>query len=504
MRWPLFSAPLLLSGCLKASPDHCANNEGDASCASGFCSRCTDENRGCVFLKPSTACWTPLDSVTEASSEGGSSSSGGPAAECEEHLAQDPSCPKEESICFEGSCSTCVEAGGNDACRAVDAARPICTSFAETCIGCLPQDPQSCEQGSVCGRDFECKPCLEHEDCTTACDLQSNTCIESPTELWIDNVACAAEAEARAGSEDDPACTLQEALKLAAGADSAVFHLIGGSDRSRYEVLDLDTSPEDIGTLVLLGSDFPELMGLNNTDQSVRLMAKDLEIVGDGQTFGVICQGVSEIWLDDTVIRNAKDGFVASRCRRARLRRVQILDNSGDGLRALDSNLRVESSIIARNGSEEDGAETVGVELEGGITVLRYTTIAANVGGRPSADKSGVNLFCITNAEVSGRNNVIVSEPLGSIRCPSIEDSLTNSFIDTDTDGLRRSNVVTTDYTASWFENVGDLDFRIRFGGTSPFAGVAIRTEGDPVRDIDGVVRLTEPGEPDFAGADQP
>lgn len=502
---------LLLAGCREPYEQHCANQDGDATCAElggGFCSSCTNDNRGCVETKPILVCWEPMDEEdTTSSSSGGSSGSTGTAPECEGELAIDPACPEENPICFEGACSSCTNAGGDEACASATPERPMCSDPSQTCLACLPQRQDACAEG-VCGPSFECQGCLEHSDCSIACDLEARTCFEELFEVWVDEEECNAAAPERMGTEEDPACTVIEGLGVAAAQNAlhVALHLAGGDGVLYEEIIDLDVEQaDDLETLVVLGTDRPRVRGLNNTDNDVRLMVHDLEVEGDGETFGAICQGVSSIWLDDVTITGAVDGVVASRCRKLRLRRALIHKNSGDGLRSTDTNVRVESSIIVRNGLATDGSETVGVELNGGKVELLYSTIAANIGGRSSGTMSGVNLFCIEGTNVSGRNNVIVSEPLGSIRCPSIHGSLSNSFIDTDHPSLNAAgNVVVDTYNSAWFKAVGESDFHIRDGQTTPFAGVAVRASGDPVRDFDGVVRITEPGKADFAGADQP
>lgn len=506
-------ASLAFSGCLEPAPDHCANRAGDATCREldgGFCSRCTQENNGCVSEQPPASCWasmeTPSEETSDSAADGGESSETGDLSECNGDLVTDASCPAETPICFDGACSSCVNAGSSMACASATPEQPICAEAVETCVACLPEEEGACTEGTVCGPDFECRACLEHSDCPVACDFSRSTCFQSIEEFWVDNIACDSGSGTSTATRDDPACTIGEAIEIANTQESSnvAVHLVGGEDRSLYdETIELTFSgPEN---LVLLGEARPLVRHIEARNQAKQLFVQGLDVEQDGAEQGVFCQGFAQIWLDDVSIRNSTDGFRASGCKQARLRRVQIVENSGSGVRSVDSNLHIESSVIARNGLAEEGSQTVGIQLEGDKVELLYSTVAANIGGRPSPDGefSGTNLFCVEGTDISGRNNVIVSEPLGSIRCPSLE--LQTSFIDTNTTRLQEGgNVITDDYNSTWFAEVGASDFHIRFPETSPFRNVAVRAFGDPTRDLDGAIRVSEPGQTDFAGADQP
>lgn len=507
----------LAGGCLEDDPNHCANQDGDATCASlgggGFCSRCVRENAGCMAEEPEAACYAPgLGGMDDAADDGksesetGGDSTGGPEPLCTEAGALDAACPEDTPFCVGEECVSCVDGGGDVLCSEE---APICFEGTAKCEACTPEREDACGEG-VCGREYECRECNEHSDCLSGCDIGKGECFVNAKVIWVDQATCDPNGTAT-GSENDPFCRIDQAGDALSPGLPNVIRIVGGGDPYTGRSLNISNSGVDPVVAVIgenqpvVTSGFPVLSVTESSRifvQGVNFLAEDTSVTG------IECRNLGNLWLDDVRIDGFNRGIGVERCE-VRIRRSTIVNNSEVGIYAGNSAVgggrgayvRLESSFIARNGSSEPESESVALEVRDEATMeILYSTIADNLGGRPSGTLSGKNLFCLSGAQGFVRNSVVVAPGGGSVRCPFLEYS--NNFIDTD--DLGESNSYEPDFNPTWFRDLENLDLHINFGGTTPFADVAVWQAGDPLLDVDRAPRPFIPGTSDFAGADVP
>ncbi|MBV1857308.1 MAG: hypothetical protein KUG77_02775, partial [Nannocystaceae bacterium] len=102
-----------------------------------------------------------------------------------------PACSGETPFCVEGACLGCDALDNPDeACAAIDPEQPVCS--ASGCVQCGPTDDSLCLGGlPVCADDGQCRGCTAHDECESACDLDTGWCFEEAVVVGEDGVASA-------------------------------------------------------------------------------------------------------------------------------------------------------------------------------------------------------------------------------------------------------------------------------------------------------------------------
>jgi hypothetical protein len=170
----------------------------------------------------------------------------------------------------------------------------------------------------------------------------------------------------------------------------------------------------------------------------------------------------------------------------------QIAQNTGGGITVSDSAyLHLRNSMVA-GGSNDD---SVGVLVESATLDALYATIS----GDDDGFDGGTALRCTGTSTVGVRNSVVVKTGSGAeIECD--EADVSYSATETATPGT--GNVTLGSVMANWFVSVAsDLHLNNPPGDLTT---AAQWQSGDPATDIDGELRPTEDGSPDYAGADVP
>ena len=201
-------------------------------------------------------------------------------------------------------------------------------------------------------------------------------------------------------------------------------------------------------------------------------------------------QSAGDIRLDGVTIQDADIGLLSTDGR-VYLRDVRIVSNDLTGVSVGGTDdVTLRNVIIAGNGT--------GTSPRGFVTTaatpftMVYTTITYNAGTNAGA------INCAGEAARSVRNSILVSNSFANaINCGE-NLTVTNSVIsDADYEG-EPSNLSVTDDVGLLF----DGEFEIGVGSVAD--GVAMWMDGDPLFDINGVMRPGTTGSPDAAGANEP
>jgi hypothetical protein len=489
-------------------PNHCANQDGDATCqeigAGQFCSACGATNFGCVDERPDDACWfdsSPGEGSSSSSSSGtdatgsesdGSSSSGPPPA-CALEGEADPSCPEELPYCIGGECTTC-DAGEAAFCAGLDPATPVCHAQWGRCVECTPDDASACFGVAWCGLDFTCGGCTEHAQCpNSACDLETGDCLDGELVMHVDNAICP---DPGSGTEALPYCSIATAISQVGSGEKATIFLHGTST-AYNQGLNFTANPPR--TIAVIGVDEPTIVVQGTGWAAAVANGNDLFVsrvrLSSGTGSGVQCTGSqAQVWIDDSMINNNVDGMDVDACK-ARLRRVRVIDNDGHGVQLRNNaDLRLVSSVIANNGAVDE--PTSGLHVTDSTIDVRYSTIANN-----DSILSGENIYCAAGGGGPIRNSVILAPGLNSIDCPWAE---TFFSVHDNAELVGSDNYDVEIFDPNWFIDVPSSDFHVRGPNSSLFRDRARWELGDPFVDLDGEPRDAYPGASGFAGADEP
>ena len=487
-RGPVSLLTLALAGCLSPDPEHCANREGNATCemlgAAPHCSICASDNAGCVEETPSAACYRPGSGTNEESSSGStsvapmSSSESTAAAECvTEGMVE--SCDEAAPYCVDGECTSC-----ESHCSALDPAA-LCHPDSNACVECVGND--DCPD-RVCSDAYACTACTRHIDCfmSNACNLRTGECFDPDHVLWVDGAACDASGT---GTEDDPFCTLQTAVATIGSAEMGVINY-HASPETFSESLDFDGV--SARTLVLRGIDGPVMQNVDTTldvGGGSTLFVEGVRILNS--TTAVVCDGDSQVWLTDVVIRGVTNGIQASNCDRVVVERSTMVGVTNVGVDQQAGRLDVVSSAFVDIGSP--GTASAAIDASNTELSIRYSTFAGNQG------VDGASVRCVSSqGEI--RNSALVSPDAPSVVCPGVV--VRTSAVDQGVEGEGVANV--GEYDPAWFVDLSTGSVRLANPDESPFRGVAVWDLGDPLRDLSGTRRLAYPGLAEFAGAEQP
>ena len=320
--------------------------------------------------------------------------------------------------------------------------------------------------------------------------------MDSDPVLYVSNDVCP---DNGSGIEAAPYCSLATALQQIGMGERGTV-ILQGTGTPYAEGLPLTT--EGPRTVAVVGVGDPSIT-LSGADAAAAVGAgTKLYVSGvdlsSSQGPGASCTGSgARLWLDDLTVGDSADGVVLELCK-ARLRRVLVVDNTGDGIAVANSGeLVLESSVVANGGASD--APTAGLRVSGAASAVRavYTTVANN-----ESNAEGRNVYCEGGDVVDIRNSIVVSPGLNSISCAVVDVSYSVH----DNSGLpigHDNNSVDT-FGASWWDDIGNSDFHVAAPGMSVFGGRARWELGDPMSDLDGQSRSAYPGQTNFAGADEP
>ena len=366
-----------------------------------------------------------------------------------------PACSGSTPFCVEETCVGCDALDNPDeACAVSDPEHPVCSP--NGCAECGPSDDSMClSETPVCGDDGVCRGCSAHDECDTACDLETGWCF-------------------------DEAIVLGEEGDIEAGALSAVLEGVDPGERVAIRMAPgtqcvLDTLLIDDQRSVALLGEPGDRPCITSWDDRAAIT------VGDG----------GALYLLDVRIEESYGMAVEARGAAVHIERSELVNNSGGGISvAQDAYLSLRNSMVGGDRNNVSAISTHSSTVD-----MTYATIVAGFG-----DAQGV--VCDGDNAVSIRNSIVLSEAsLGEIDCPQADVSysaLEAVF------GEGNVAVGAVD-TGRWFVDYtrGDLHLRTDDFGM-PFEGVAVWSKDDPLVDIDGDPRPGVADAEDWVGADVP
>ena len=479
---------------VEPNDNHCANQDGDAYCgrlfpdrpycAKGFdecavggwfgcVAEVSDECRdpcgmlggdGCDAMNESSSGTTGSTTETETGSTGGPTSTTGPGP-----CVDDEDCPDAAAPFCEPKSGECVRCDGSSdgdaACAGLDPGAPLCVEGA--CVACTPENPLVCdEQLLLCdGETNACVACTEHAQCEAgACDVFDGRCFDPNNVLHV--------------GMEQPYGSIIAALDDAGAMmlDPVVLVLHEGVDFN-------ETATVSAGVVAFVAAEGEQPQWVNTS-----VMAPTLTVTGLG----------TRVYLHDVRLTgNLNDlGLVLDDGAWVDVRRSRIVQNAGGGIRAQNgAELALRNSFV---GGDVNDANAM--EVNGAAAVVVYSTLGAGT-------FNAAALACTSPIGVEIRNSILVSRggtPPDEVSCPdaSISFSAAEGMI------MGEQNAMVGMFPGGtpedWFVNFSGGDFGLQNDGILLFADVAQWQLGDPTTDIDGDLRPTMDGTPDYAGADIP
>lgn len=499
--WALIGLGMGLGlGCLTSRPDpnHCANLEGDRTCAErypgelAFCTACvfTAANDGCVAERPEDgSCYSPCGDGTrfdeDASCLGaGSSSSGEESTETggttfgtdtgsgsgESSTTGPMPCVSDEEctnaaapFCepVSGECVACDGVEDPDAaCAGEDPAAPLCVGG--TCVQCTAAAPEACTgKTPVCDEETNtCVPCTAHAECAggAACNLYIGACLPAGAVVHV--------------GPGQTFGTLGEAISsFGAGAEGTI--VVHQADYNEAATVDdgrtLAFLAVEIGAgvepprWILAGGGSPQL----TVTAGATVLMDGIQLSGNASTTepGLRVDG-GRAWVD----------------------RGRIVGNDGGAIVA-----QAGAELVLRNcfvGG--DVSDRNALEMDGAMATVLYSTLGAGFGDAAA-------LVCNPTSTVEVRNSLLVARTdANELQCSRA--SVEHSAAEAD---LGATNTTLGTMATTWFADFGGGDFHlaavpVTVGNTAEWQ------DGDPTVDIDSEPRPAVDGVPDVAGADVP
>ncbi|MCY1062991.1 right-handed parallel beta-helix repeat-containing protein [Nannocystis sp. SCPEA4] len=448
----------------------------------------------------------PLDETstgvaTETASEPTSGDTS--AGECEPMNEQENGlCGAAEPYCSkQGECVAC---SGITSCAAIDPSKPACDADSGYCVACTANDASGCTEGTpICDPATNtCHACTHHEECSGgACDLATGACFPAADTLWVDGAGDCD--DAAGGGEDDPLCTISEALsRVAADAPRAILV----RPAAYGEPLVVPASA--VVAVVRVGAGDVEITGAGDEALAIganaRVYLDGLEIRGNDLGSGVGCNGGELLWIDRSLIRQHNISGVAAVDCEVRVRASVLTKNLGEGLFVSGGSVRIENTFISDNGDKLNADNPRGgLALAGGA---QATLVYATLVGNNAYTGGGLSVECDPDAAAESieLRNSIAFNAVGysTFNCEGVE-VVTYSAFSAGTDDPNDDNVgVATAEVPMLIAPDPGLPGVYRPMPGTKLDAVAQFASGDPDFDFEGDPRPTD--ELSFPGADQP
>lgn len=372
-------------------------------------------------------------------------------------------------LCSEaGECVSCEAfADGDAACSELDAASPLCVSGA--CVQCTASSSELCTgETPICDEASNiCVPCTAHEQCgEAACNLFTGACLPADAVVHVgvgQDFATITEAVASFGPGEEGTIILHED-----SYDESV--VVGGGRVLAFLRLDF---------LYILGGEPSLQWGATAAPQ---LSVNDATVILDkiglvGNNSGqqaLVLQG-GKVWVDRSfIVFNQTGGILA--------------ENSAE--------------LVLRNSFVKGELGEIALEVNNASAQVLYSTLA-NI-----SFSSVPALKCTNPIDLEVRNSIIVTQQnvdqADDIDCEGalITYSATESVLAGE-GNVSVGNFYNFDPTL-WFVGYLGGDYHLQNDGLTVFQDIARWQSGDPKTDIDGDLRPTVDGSPDYAGADVP
>lgn len=384
-------------------------------------------------------------------------------------------------------------------CDSATECRPGQQCHEGECVECI--DSASCD-GRVCDPvDHVCRACREHDECPdTACELDDGVCFpkDSTSHAFVDpTLVCGAQSCA----EDQPCCSIEQAMSQHQDAVHLVVHLLPGTYSTGLHLAQGGRKIALLGgELTAFAVEGEPIIQLGDEMQDLaidsELYVSRIRIKGGQGPAAVRCRASAQLWLDDVrIVAYGGRALSAAGCTTV-VRRNQLAQNLRSIHLAEGTTLRLENSLVAHF--------DMGAALEIGdasTANLLYTTL-----GDGTQHESGLFACLDGTAGLNARNSALLSHGVvDTFACAASAAQLADSVVsaselenvDTNTSVVPPQNVppLFMDWDGGDLHVVGD-------GG--PLAGAARWKQGDPRTDIDGDPRPLMDDAPDVAGGDRP
>ena len=497
LRWGLGFA-LILLGCPGDDTDQTCDSE---DCDSEGAGSDTGMTSAMTTMNPTSGSDTgvttmnttgPNSDTTVAMDSTGETSAGcGGDDECTDAAAP---------FCVDSVCSPCSATDDPAAaCQGLEPTTPLCID--DACVACTAQPMDCAGTTPVCDDGSgACLPCTEHAQCPdSACHAFVGSCLDPGTVFYV-NAAAGAGGD---GTVDMPFATIGEALAaIPAGAEGTIR--VDEAITTYNEALLVDG--DRVVAILGIGGGVPDLRSPMN--------APALDVDGSTtyvESFNVIGNDIADsvevvdgaIDIRRSIVGFNDDGIgIDAMGSDVRLLASEVYLNQFGGVVMVGGTLEIVNSVIAGNGLFNQ--PTSALNLEDVDFSILYTTVANNFGGGSNNGPVEATLECRGASDGEVRNSILLApdpDQIDNMGCPTMEAN--NSAVDTmDLDG---SGSVVVGYDADFFVNPFAPNFHLDPAFMdSPFDGLAVWQEGDPIRDFDGDARPTVDNDPDWAGYDVP
>ena len=387
-------------------------------------------------------------------------------------------CPNPDApFCLNtGTCGPCGDTASPDgSCLTEFPETPVCVD--DECVECDAEDASACEDANeVCDDNTnECVPCTAHAQCAgpAGCDIPGGQCGDEANVWYVDGGHKICPTSGNGLSEDDPFCTLDEAL-------GAVDALEDGTVATVY--------------VAAMGAPYFETPVIES-GQIVLLLASDADsppnVQGSGSPTIRVQTGGTLVLDHITVSGNTGDEGISSTNALLHVEGSSISLNNGSGIVMNGGELTLINSFIASNGDNLSG--TTALDLTSVNATVLYSSLVNNDGN------GAQSLLCTDPGETELRNSIVTSADGDSIDCPGA--TIENNAVDSEIGG---SNVDVGAVDGAWFVAAGSGDLHLTAAGTALFGDIAEWATDDPSSDIDGDLRPVINGSEDVAGADVP
>ena len=389
-------------------------------------------------------------------------------------------------FCSAGTCVSCSDLPDPDlACTTESPDTPLCIDQVG-CVQCTEARNETCSGTTpICDTAlFECVPCTYHDQCTTACNLDTGECMPDDPAVWVrpEAVNCSPTA---AGNFDLPFCTLTQAVDVIVNDNDGIGTIWLDDSVEPHEGVSIPSG----ATIAIIGPDpavRPQIdpgsaRALDVTEPGARLYVENV-LVGGGIYEVIVIDGESSVWLD----------------------RTEVVGNLGQAIDIRSGAVvHLRNTIVASNGRNSNIRAPIYVS-DAEVHAV-YTTVADN--GSSSVD----SIECVGTNTVEVRNSIVVARDAASIDCGDI--SVDHSFIDTTGLGGNGNTVqpLIAGDLATWFVAPGNFppppyegqDYHLSAAGAALFEGIGLVAPGDPPFDIDLDPR-PDAGVATMPGADVP
>ena len=453
------------------------------------------------------------DGDGDGESSGTSGSSGSEMA-CDANDGQpDPeNCVEVPDLfCVAGSCADCRSAAADASCALLSADTGACRDDGR-CVQCTTENDDACQgQTPICdGGDNSCRGCVDHDECTAACDLATGECMPDDKIWYVEQMDSGCHDSTATGDAADPFCGIGFAISRIEDDSKGTIIIVDDGDGWEDD-LQIDGKrtvailAEKRATFSAATEEAPAILvedgaTLYLVNAKVRHMASGDD--GDPDDEMAIQCRYAAMWLDDVRVQDTEGLGVSSEECNVTIENSRVQECEGGGVRFDGGELSMYNTLISENGDNSINVSTPAIYLNDMEHVeIVYCTVADN---EAHDDHEGaVSLDCgprENRGEI--RNSIFVADDgdsLDSEACPN--DALEFGFNAVDDDAFDDApNKGVGDYDPEMF--TGNFQLDTNKDDYKQLEDIAHWAHGDPEKDINGTARPQD--QAGYPGIDEP